>query len=187
MKKGRWSRKDGSILLASTLIFILSITIALVYESNVGKDISDQKYEETKRKMMKLQRAVENFRQNNLEDSLPSLSGLFEKPGLISDCSYSYNNIAQGYNALTGWCGPYLDVTFENNSEDVYKDAWGVNFVFTSISTGSTAYRDPQGKNFGKWRKNSKRQIELQDITYTLRSCGKNRECNDGDDLVFTF
>lgn len=179
--------RNGSILLASTLVFILSISIALVYQNNVGKDLSLERYESTQKKMIKIMRAVENLRQNNLDVPLPSLSGLLTQPGTFDDCNYSYENAAIGYNFLTGWCGPYLDVVFDNDSANLFRDAWGKLIVFTFSSSGSTLYREPSGAEYGPWKKDFRRKKELQDISYTLRSCGKNKSCNDGDDIVYTF
>lgn len=61
------------------------------------------------------------------------------------------------YLRLRGWCGPYIDQPFTNDSGTYLQDGYGTNFVYNS-SNG------------------------------TLRSCGKDRDCNaTADDRTLAF
>ena len=60
---------------------------------------------------------------------------------------------------LIGWCGPYIDIPIQQNNLDYKTDGWGVLFQLLPIPPGPPT---------------------------TLKSCGPNLSCGDGDDITDT-
>jgi len=90
---------------------------------------------------------VENRSLRNYEadvNALPSALGdLLTKPGAVSDCAF---NVSE--QRSEGWCGPYWQRTFTN--ETLWVDAWGRSIVYDSggrrvYSIGSDGTDDSGG------------------------------------------
>jgi hypothetical protein len=83
-------------------------------------------------RMELIKSAVAKYKVNHGGSTQPtSLDHLVTTDGGAA-CALDNSTTSATYKTLQGWCGPYIDVTFSENSTEFKTDAWGTVFSWTS-------------------------------------------------------
>ncbi len=119
---------SGFTLVELVIIIMVLGVLAMVAVPRMGNIIGSSKTAATKDEMRLLKTALVGSAAKCLRGyendvgSLPTnLTGLVTKPGGVAD----WNRFTK-----TGWNGPYI----ENNDGDYLKDAWNVDYIYSSAS-----------------------------------------------------
>jgi hypothetical protein len=107
-------------------------------------------------RMEVIKAAVIKYKANHGGSTYPtSLDYLVSTDGGAA-CALDNTTTNTTYKTLQGWCGPYIDVAFGENSAEFKTDGWGTTFSWTS-GTGTL-------KSCGSNRTCG----DSDDITYTI-------------------
>ena len=83
-------------------------------------------------RMEAIKSAVAKYKANHSGTTYPtSLDHLVSTDGGAA-CSLDNASASATYKTLQGWCGPYIDVAFGENSAEFKTDGWGTLFSWTS-------------------------------------------------------
>jgi type II secretory pathway pseudopilin PulG len=136
------------------MVLVIFMTAAAVFlTAMMVPMLSNQQTKETYSRGQALRAAITSY-YSQVSAYPSSLGDLMTQPGPVASCSAT---VAQGTNTeLQGWCGPYLDQVFVENTNSYQTDGWGTLFQYSTSSSPPT-----------------------------LKSCGPDRTCGDSDDITF--
>jgi competence protein ComGC len=139
MNKRVGKNQDGFGLLAMVFL-ILTISISVItFMTVINPSTLTRKNVDTTNKAAILRSAVQSYRFSHGGASgtiPPTLDSLVTTDAV--PCVMDNTPASSTYLYLQGWCGPYVDRVFVENSADFKKDGWGTLFSFnagTSVIT----------------------------------------------------
>jgi len=143
--------KRAGFSLISVMISLMALTVTTsLFLLNSTSQNSQQELLITTERIKNLAVAIADYKENN-SIAPTNLDQLVTKSVADADCDVDTDTASPTYRQMSGWCGPYLKITFAEDGESFKIDGWGTLFQHTS------AY---------------------------VRSCGPNKTCGDGDDII---
>lgn len=146
-----------------TLIMVVAAVYVTTALFDVRGTVDQERLYKTKKQLSYLEVSIKDFNINNPTSQLAAIDHLLSQPATLSSCFVSYISTYATMQYPRGWCGPYIDTSLFIGTSDAYKeDAWG-----TAITLSASGLSG--------------------DYTYTLRSCGEDLVCGNGDDVIVSF
>lgn len=118
-----------SILLLASFISALSISVIFMIDPQYDSNAVNI----TNRKASILGTAITKYRDTHNTSAPANLSALITDDG-SGACDLDNTPANPTYQTLQGWCGPYIEVNIQENSNDYQTDGWGNTFTFTQAS-----------------------------------------------------
>lgn len=109
------------------LLIALGLVGTIVLLNQTSSD-SHRRLDETVKKMDLLMDALADYQTHHSTGAAPaSLSDLTSDASAIGACTAS-----AAVSKMIGWCGPYIDNVFQEDSSDLTTDAWGTAFYYAT-------------------------------------------------------
>ena len=124
--------RDGFGMVAVMITILLVALAAVGIIQLVNPALMTRNGRLTVDRMEIIKSAVAKYKANHGGSTQPtSLDHLVTTDGGAA-CALDNTTTNTTYKTLQGWCGPYVDVVFSENSTEYKTDAWGTAFTWTS-------------------------------------------------------
>ena len=128
-------QKGFGMMGAILVILVTSISILGVIQL-VSPGLMTRNGRLTMDRMDLISSAVVSYKTHHGGSSRPTLLDHLVSTDGGAACAMDNTPASATYKKLQGWCGPYLDVVFQENGSEYKTDGWGTEFTWDS-STGT--------------------------------------------------
>ena len=107
----------------------LSVSVS-VYMYNPVVQSSGRNILISKERLLNIKLAIYKYNSHN-STTITALDQLVTPGASDTACAVDTTTTSSTYRQMTGWCGPYLKITFAQDSESFKMDGWGTNLEYT--------------------------------------------------------
>lgn len=123
------------------MILTLSISV-ITFMTVINPSALTRQNRDTAQKAAVLRGAIQSyqFSHGGVSGSYPGNLDALAVDDSTGACTMDNTPTSTTYLLLQGWCGPYADRVFSQNSNDFKTDGWGTSFSFNSGTGVLTSY-----------------------------------------------
>lgn len=124
------TNNKGYALISMVMLLIVLIGAGSIVMVTTTSTSSNRQMSETIKKMDAILVAIAEYRADEATGLAPvNLNYLISDVGAVGCASDTANS------KMVGWCGPYLDGTFQENTNAMLTDGWNTTFFYNSGGT----------------------------------------------------